>query len=125
MKSVLPGVVVALGIVLLLVSAVWAILFPPARTWTDEKGARMAELSGKAHALGFELAAAQKPSMHKGRSLPEVKAEYDQVNAELTSLRDELGGKVAAPARASTILRWSGIAFVVAGGLVVFATRSS
>jgi hypothetical protein len=123
MKSALPGIIVAVGIVLLLVSAIWAVMFPPSRTWTDEKGARMAELSAQAHALGFELVAAQKPTMHKGRSLPEVKAEYDQVNAELTSLREELEGKVAAPTRATTILRWSGIAFVVAGGLIVFASR--
>jgi hypothetical protein len=124
MKSSLPGIVVIFGVVLLVVSAAWAILFPVSRAWTDEKAARMTELSAKAHALGFELAAAEKPSMHRGRSFPEVKAEFDEVNAELATLRDELAGKVAAPARASTILRWSGIAFVAAGALIVYATRA-
>jgi hypothetical protein len=124
MKTYLPGVMVALGIIFLVVSAAWALIFPASHAWTEEKALRMTELSAKAHALGFEMAAAEKPSMHRGRSLSEVKAEYEQVNSELATLREELAGKVAAPARASSILRWSGIAFVVAGGLVVYATRA-
>jgi hypothetical protein len=125
MKSMLPGVAVTVGVALLLGSAIWALIFPASRGWTDEKAARMTELSNRAHNLGFELAAAEKPSMHAGRGLAEVKAEADAVNAELASLRDELNGKLAAPNRAASILKWSGIAFVAAGAFVMLANRGA
>src|SRR5262245_24023613 len=125
MKAILPGIAVAVGMVLLVGSALWAILFPASRGWTDEKAARMTELSAQSHSLGFELEAARKPNMHAGRSLPEVQEEVDKVNAELETLRLELEGKLASPNKAARILRWSGIAFVVAGAIVVFANRGS
>ena len=98
---------------------------PASTGWSEEKAQRMTELSARAHSLGFELAAARQPNMHAGRSLPEVQEEINQVNAELETLRLELEGKLAAPNKAARILRWSGIAFVVAGAIVVFANREA
>lgn len=125
MKSLIPGIAVAVGLTLLVGSVLWSVLFPASRGWTTEKGARMTELSAKAHSLGFELVAAEQQTHRRGRSYSEVKAEADQTSAELKVLRDELNGKVAAPNRASSILRWSGCAFVIVGAFVMMATRGS
>jgi hypothetical protein len=62
--------------------------------------------------------------MHGGKSAAELDTEYKQVTAELEQLAAEAEGKIEAPKTAATFMRWAGVAFVVAGGLVVFAGRS-
>lgn len=124
MKSTLSTLAVALGAVLLAVSFLWGVFFPAKASWTEEKGERMAELTQQAHNMMFEVKAAEeKPSMHSGKNPAEVKAEYEKVKAELDTLRAEFEGKRDSPKTAATFLRWSGIAFVVAGAIVVFASR--
>jgi hypothetical protein len=125
MRSFLPTAAVGLGVVLLLTSLVWGLVFPASRGWTEEKSLRMRQLSEKAHVLGGQLQAAMaRPNMHGGRSAAELDEEYKQVVAELKQLGDEAEGKIEAPKTAAKILRWSGIAFVAGGALIVFATRS-
>jgi hypothetical protein len=126
MKSALPTAAVALGVVLLAASFLWAVMFPASASWTEEKSARLMELGNRATEIQLELGKAKtRPSMHSGQNPAELQAEYDQVAKEYKTLHEEFTSKSKAPDSASTILRWSGIAFVVAGGLVVFATRSS
>ena len=123
MKSLSVGAL-GVGILFLLISLVWGLLFPASRGWTTEKNNRMSELSLKGHLLGGELDAAQRhPSMHAGRSPAEIEAEYKQVSAELTQLREEFEHKLNSPKTMASYLRWSGIAFVIAGAIVVFANR--
>ena len=115
---------VCLGVVFLLVSLIWGLLFPASRSWTTEKNNRMSELSVKGHLLGGELDAAQRrPNMHGGRSAAEIEAEYKQVSAELTQLREEFENKRDSPKTMASYLRWSGVAFVIAGAIIVFAHR--
>ncbi len=126
MKSALPAGAVVLGLVLLVASALWATLFPSSRGWTEEKSARMIELGNRASELERQLSIAQaKPSMHAGESSAEMQAEFETVSAEYKTLYDEFNGASESPKTASKILRWSGIAFVIAGGLVVFAGRGA
>jgi hypothetical protein len=125
MKSILPGAAVVVGFVLLVASALWSVVFPASRGWTDDKGQRMADLSARAHSLGFELTAAESNTHRRGRSASEVKAEYDSVKAELNLLREELEGKKAAPNNASLVLRWTGGVLIVVGAIAVMATRGS
>jgi hypothetical protein len=125
MKSILSTAAVVVGVVLLLTSVIWGIMFPPSSGWTEEKSLRLQELSQRAHILGGQRGAAnEKPSMHGGKSAAELNEEFKQVTAELEKLGAEAEGRIEAPKTAASILRWAGIAFVVAGGLVVFATRS-
>jgi hypothetical protein len=125
MKSALSTTAVVLGVLLLLASFVWGLLFPATGGWTEEKSLRMSELKGRAHILVGQIAAAkERPSMHGGANAEELEAEFEQVKAELKLLADELEGRIQAPKTAASVLRYAGIAFVVAGGLVVFATRS-
>ena len=113
-----------MGVVLLLVSLVWGILFPASSGWTEEKSAQLRALRDRAHILGSQVAAANdKPSMHKGANPAEMKAEYEQVQVELKQLAGELEGRIEAPKAASSILRYAGVAFVVAGGLAVYAGK--
>jgi hypothetical protein len=103
---------------------VWGVLFPASRSWTVEKNARMSELSEKGHILGGQLdVAKRRPNMHGGRSAAELEAEYKQVTEELTQLREEFESKRDTPKTMASYLRWSGIAFVVAGAIIVFANR--
>ncbi len=124
MKS-LSVIAVAVGIVCLAGSLLWAVLFPATRSWTEEKNTRMSDLGVQVHKLGGELdAAKRRPSMH-GRKVADIQAEYTKAREEHAQLKAEFNGSINRPKTAATVLRWSGIAFIVAGGLVVFATRSA
>lgn len=125
MKSALPTVAVVVGLVLLLTSFAWGALFPASASWTEEKSLRMSELKGRAHVLVTQVAAAkEKPTMHGGSNAAELEAEFEQVKAELKQLAEELEGRIESPQTTATILRWAGMALVVAGGLVVYAGKS-
>src|SRR5688572_6652473 len=107
MKSFLSTAAVILGVVLLLASLIWGILFPPSAGWTEEKSLRLQELSQRAHILGGQRGAAtEKPSMHGGKSAAELDAEFKQVTAELETLGAEAEGRIEAPKTAASILRW-------------------
>jgi hypothetical protein len=122
--KMLSGIAVGLGVALLAASLVWAFLFPASRSWTEEKSKRMDELGSKGHVLVAQLDAAQRrPKMHGGRSAAEIEAEYKQVKAELTELREEFEGKRDAPKNAARFLQWAGILLVAGGALATFASR--
>ncbi len=116
---------VALGMLMLALSLAWGLLFPAAAGWTEEKSLKLKDLRNRAHILSGEVASASdKPNMHGGPNAAEKSAELDQVKAELATLDAELQGKIDAPKTAASILRFAGIAFVVAGGLAVYAARA-
>jgi hypothetical protein len=124
MKSSLSAVAVVLGLLLLIASFAWGVLFPANRAWTEEKSARMADIGGEAGKLKAAIKLAQaRPSMHAGQNPAEMQAKYEKLSAEYKSLHDEFTGAVDTPKTASKILRWSGIAFVIAGAIIVFANR--
>lgn len=122
----LSVVAVGLGILFLIVSLVWGLLFPASRSWTVEKNTRMSELSEKGHVLGGQIdAAKRRPNMHGGRNAADLEVEYKQVTEELAQLREEFESKRDSPKTMATYLRWSGVAFVVAGAIIVFANREA
>jgi hypothetical protein len=124
MKSALPTAAVVLGFVLLVASALWAVLFPASRGWTEEKSARMIALGDRAGELQRQRTQAEaRPGAQPKIDIEALKKEEAKVAAEYKVLYDEFNGAEAAPKTASRILRWSGIAFVVAGAIVVFANR--
>ena len=123
MKS-LSMIAVVVGVLCLAASLLWAMLFPASSSWTQEKSDRMSELRLKGHSLGGELDNAQRrPSMH-GRKVADIEAEYKKVSEEMTLLREEFEGKRDSPKTMASILRWSGAAFVIAGGLATMAGRN-
>jgi hypothetical protein len=102
------------------------VLFPANRSWTEEKSARMAEIGGEVGKLKAALQQAQtRPSMHAGQNPAEMQAKFETLSAEYEALHDEFNGAVESPKTSANFLRWAGAAFVVAGGLVVFASRGN
>jgi hypothetical protein len=126
MKSALPVAAVTLGVVLLAISFLWAIVFPASASWTPEKSEKLTSLGNRATEIQLQLDKAQtRPSMHSGQNPAELKEELEKVSAEYKVLYAEFSGASKAPESSSRFLRWAGIAFVVAGGLTVFATRGA
>lgn len=125
MVAKLSTAAVVLGIVLLVGSAMWGSLFPATRTWTAEKSEQLAELGSETNRLKFAMIEAQQsPSMHSGKNAAEIKQQYEEARARYDELYREFENAKESPQTASAILRWSGIAFIAAGGLAVFATRN-
>lgn len=113
-----------MGIVLLIASFAWGMLFSSRASWTPEKSQQMADLGNKANLLKFELINSKSnPSMHAGKNPAELQAEFDKVSAEYDKLFSEFKGVRDSPKQSSRILQWAGIAFVAAGALATFANK--
>lgn len=126
MKAILPGAALIVGIVLLAAGLLWAIFFPPGRGWTEAKSARMTELGDRAGIIKLQLSQSQtRPTMHAGQNPAELKEEYDKISVEYKALHEEFVGANNAPKTAARFLQWAGIAFVAAGGFIVFVNRGS
>jgi hypothetical protein len=122
MNKALPVVALVLGIALLVLSVAWSTLFPPTRTWTEEKSQRLAELGSETNRLKFAVVEARnRRSMHAGENPAEAQVAYDEARAEYDQLQIEFESARDTPKTAATALRWSGIGLVVlaAGFLVV------
>src|SRR5690349_5343805 len=108
MKTFLPATAVVLGILLLVGSVAWAILFPASRSWTQEKSKQLTELGNQATAIQLQIDRSKtRPSMHSGENPAELQEKYEQVAAEYKTLYAEFKGADAAPKTASVFLRWS------------------
>jgi hypothetical protein len=116
MKTYLPAAALVVGVVLLGGSVLWAIIFPASRDWTEEKSNRMTQLGNRASEIDRQLQQTPNADLQKQR---------EKIDEEYKKLYEEFTGVSEAPKTASRILRWSGIAFIVAGAFIVFANRSA
>lgn len=116
MKSNLPLILTVVGIVLVALSALWPMIFPPDRNWNEAKSQRMTELSNKAHGLLYEAVQAKENPKPGGPSRREAEQRYEEAKAELEALQQEFQGIQESPKTSAFYLRWAGIALVVAGG---------
>jgi hypothetical protein len=124
MKQALSTASVALGILLIAISLLWGLMFPATSSWTEEKSLRLRELRGQAHTLGGQVDAARsRPTMHGGKNPAELEEEFNKVKAEFAQLAAESEGAIEGPRTTATYLRWAGFAFVIAGGMVILASR--
>ncbi len=86
----------------------------------------MTELGDQATAIKLQLTQSQtRPSMHSGENPAELQEKYDKIAAEYKTLHEEFVGINQTPKTAKSFLWWSGIAFVVAGGIIVMANRDA
>jgi len=123
MKSI-PIAAIVLGILLLVVSVAWGLLFPPTRSWNDEKSQRLSELGSETNRLKFALVQSQhNPSVHAGQNPAEVKLEYDKVRQEYDLLHQEFLSAQDTPKTVAAVLRWAGIVLVVAGAVLFYANQ--
>ena len=124
MKSLLPLILVASGIVLLCMSFLWPLLFPASQAWTEEKSERMTELQNDAHQLLFLAERAKTRPTAGGPSPSEARAKFKEAEAELEALRLEFEGIRDSPNTVGTYFRWAGTATTLLGGLAVLAGRN-
>jgi hypothetical protein len=124
MKSFLPAAAVTIGLLLLIASFLWGLIAPAGAGWTEEKSLRLQKLRRQANILGAQTAgASDQPSMHGGKNAAEIQAEYEKVTAELKALGEEAEGKIQGPVTTATYLRWTGVAFILVGGVAVYVGR--
>src|SRR3954468_13523729 len=113
MKSVATALI-ALGMVLFLVSALWSTVFPPTARWTDEKANRFAAVKAKLHNLAF-VVNAPKPSLQRGQDLGQMKAEYEQLRKENDELNADFASATETPKTVASVLKWSGLSIALVG----------
>ena len=124
MKSFLPAAAAVIGLLMLVASFLWGTFSPAGAGWTKEKSLRLQELRRQANILGAQTAGAtDKPSMHGGESTANKQAEYEKVKAELKTLGEEAEGKIQGPQTIAMYIRWAGVACILIGALVAFASR--
>lgn len=126
MNSVLSMGSVVLGTLLLLASAAWVHLFPPSRTWTEEKSQQLSNLGGEGNRLGFAIVNAKNnPSMHAGENPAELQQQYDKVREEYDVLHQEFLNASQRPKSMSSVFRWSGIVLIMVGAVMTYVGRRS
>jgi hypothetical protein len=118
MKAVLPTIAVVIGVTLVALSFVWGLIFPATNNWTTEKSTHMSKIAEEVHQLSFKLAGAkERPNMQGGANVAELQSQFKDKQTELAALRAEFEGIKDSPQTAAKYLRWTGIAFVILGGI--------
>lgn len=126
MKQAIPLAAIALGVFLIALSLLWTVLFPPSRSWTEEKSLRLTELGNEATAINLRLLEAERSrSMYSGESAAELKEQYDKVSAEYKILYDEFHSASETPKTIADVLKWSGIGVALLGAAGVYMTREA
>ncbi len=123
MKAVVSGLI-AFGVFLFLLSALWTTIFPPTTRWTDEKATRSLEVKGKLHNLAF-IVNAPKPSLQRGQDLGQLKAEYEQLRRENDELNADFASAAETPKTVSAFLKWSGLSIALVGVIGWYAVNQS
>ena len=124
MKTIVPAAILVIGMLLIGISLVWTLIFPPGQGWTTDKAKRMTELGNQATTIRLQLNQAEaKPSMHAGQNPAELKAKFEEINAEYKTLYDDFTTATQGPKSSTQYLRWTGVACALLGGVAVMATR--
>ncbi|MAT70450.1 MAG: hypothetical protein CMJ58_13105 [Planctomycetaceae bacterium] len=124
MKSALAPAAVALGVLLIVLSLLWAVIFPPSNAWTEQKSLRLTELGNQATELSLKLQQSQsRPSMHSGQGAAELKEQFDKVDAEYRELYQEFKSAKDTPQTIAGALKWTGIGLALVGGIMVMVAR--
>jgi hypothetical protein len=123
MKEVAPLGALGVGLALLGLSAVWGLVFPASMNWSEEKAARMSELSNEAHVLLYK-ADAEQTNPQTGEP-GEAQQAYKAVKDELATLRKDFENQRDRPNTVARYMRWTGIGLVLLGGLGVMILKES
>lgn len=125
MKAI-PPAAIGIGFLLLVASALWPVLFPATRTWTDEKSRRLKEIGAEEQALVGKIEYLQhRPSMTSGENPAVMKEKADKLREEREALQADLTAATEGPAQASAFLKWTGITVLVLGVIGHLATKDA
>ena len=124
MKLVIVLAAIVLGFALLVVSSLWVRIFPPTRSWTPEKAARMSEVKAAINNAGAKLYMASQRT-YGGPDPGTLKAEYDGLKKEFEQLKTDFESATENPQTVSTILKWSGISLAAFGIIGWYAVKQT
>ena len=123
-KTLAPILGLSLGLVFLACGMLWTDVFVGETTWTEDKSARMMELSNRSHSLLVSTQLReQNPSMHAGQNVAELEEEFSQVRGELEVLREEYETARDRPEWLARLLRWVGGTLTAIGIVCCLAVR--
>jgi hypothetical protein len=125
-KSAIVMGLIGVGVLLVIISGVWASMFPGTASWTPEKAERLTELRRTLHNLA--IAASSQPGSINPRvaaSPAAAKADYDRLKPECDALLAEVKATSARPNNTATMLRWTGISLAGLGLVGWFAVRQA
>ena len=124
--KIFPLAAIGIGLILLVGSGLWPVLFPATRTWTDEKSRRLKELAAQEQLLLGKLEIAQhRPKMTGGQNPAMMKEQADEIRTEREALQAELTAATTGPEKMSSMLKWSGIVVLALGIVGHLATKEA
>jgi hypothetical protein len=123
MKSAVVFAAIGLGLLLLMLSGLWATLFPAKASWTEEKADRWREVKSQIYNLSFTI---NRPNrMHGGQDAGAAMAEYKALQKENDELTAEFESAAARPNTVSKLLKWTGIALTVIGVIGWYSVKNT
>ncbi len=120
MKTVV-GIAIALGVLMLLLSTVWANIFGAASNWTNEKATRSNEANARLHYLNGIIKSGTRNAADKEKA----QAEVNTLIPEIQKLNDEFTSVAETPQTVAKVLRWSGISVATLGLIGWYAANQS
>lgn len=126
MKGIVTASLISLGVLLVVVSSVWASMFPGTSSWTPEKAERLTELRRTLHNLAIAAGSqANEVNPRVAKNPATAKAEYDRLKPECDRLLEEVKTASTRPNRTASMLRWTGISLAGVGLVGWYAVRQS
>lgn len=123
----LASLTASLGVVLILASLLWPLLFPTRGDWSDDQAKALSHASAKNHRLQFEAAEtashSHKHGPAKARDPALVRRERDAAQEDLQRQLAELHAAQTAGQSTIRLLRWLGIAAAAAGAVGILIWR--
>ncbi len=121
MKSTIVIGTIGLGLALFIISALWARLFPPTQSWTQEKAQRMSEVKARLNNLSFMINSPK--NFHSGPDIGTLKAESDSLLKEFEQLKTDFESATERPQTVASILRWTGLVLAAVGAIGWYAVN--
>jgi hypothetical protein len=124
MKSAAMGTI-ALGILLVVLSAAWTTIFPSSARWTPDKESHWQKVKGRMHTLSFVVSDPKQADVRSRQNATSAKAEFDKLKLEDDELKADFSSAYDTPRTTSTVLKWLGISIAGIGLIGYYAVNQS
>jgi hypothetical protein len=117
--------VMALGLLLVVLSAAWTSIFPSSAKWTLDKEAHWQKVKGRMHTLSFVMSDPKQADPRARQDAASAKAEFDKLKLEDDVLKADFSSAYDTPRTTSTILKWTGLSIAGVGVIGYYAVNQS